>query len=314
MSGIHHVTAISGQARRNLDFYARVLGLRFVKKTVNFDDPGTYHLYYGDRVGHPGTILTFFPWEHAAPGRGGVGQALQTTFRIPESSISYWTHRFVEKGVKHTALERRFDEPVLPFTDLDGLSLALVGVAGAESESAWEGPAIPAEHAIRGFHGVTLMVDDGAPTAAVLREVLGFTSAGEDESFARFRATEAVGGVVDIRAAKGFLPGRQGRGSVHHIAFRAPDDTMQAAMAQKLVKDLGLHPTQQLDRQYFRSVYFREPGGILFEIATDAPGFAVDEPVETLGHDLKLPPFLEPRRKEIAAVLPELNTTENSVS
>jgi glyoxalase family protein len=313
MSGIHHVTAISGKAARNLAFYANVLGLRFVKKTVNFDDPGTYHLYYGDRVGYPGTILTFFPWEHAAPGRGGVGQALQTTFRIPENSLGFWTHRFVEKGVTHTAPERRFGETVLPFTDPDGMSLALVGVAGAESESAWDSPGIPAEHAIRGFHGVTLMVSDGAPTAAVLREVLGFNSAGEDGSLARFQATETIGGLVDIRTAKGFLPGRQGRGSVHHIAFRAPDDATQAAMAQKLVNDLGLNPTQQLNRQYFRSVYFREPGGILFEIATDAPGFAVDEPVETLGRDLKLPPFLEQRRKEIEAVLPELNTAESAI-
>ena len=314
MSGIHHVTAISGQARRNFDFYSHVLGLRFVKKTVNFDDPGTYHLYYGDRCGRPGTILTFFPWEHAAAGRSGVGQALQTTFRIPENAIGYWTHRFVEKGVTHTVPERRFGEPVLAFTDPDGMSLAVVGVAGAESESAWVGAGIAAEHAIRGFHGVTLMVDDGAPTAAVLRDVLGFSGAGEDGSLTRFAATEAVGGVVDIRAAKGFLPGRQGRGSVHHIAFRAADDAAQAAMARKLTNDLGLHPTAQLDRKYFRSVYFREPGGILFEIATDAPGFAVDEPVETLGRDLQLPPFLEAQRKEIEAVLPELDTAESSVS
>jgi glyoxalase family protein len=314
MSGIHHVTAISGKAARNLDFYTNVLGLRLVKKTVNFDDPGTYHLYYGDHIGHPGGILTFFPWEHAAPGRGGVGQALETTFRIPEDSIGYWTHRLIEKGVTHAAPERRFGDSALPFTDPDGMSLALVGIAGAELEPSWESPGILAEHAIRGFHGVTLMVDDGAPTAAVLREVLGFKSAGEDGSLARFQTTEAVGGLVDIRTAKGFLPGRQGRGSVHHIAFRAADDAMQTEMAQKLVKDLALHPTQQFDRQYFRSVYFREPGGILFEIATDAPGFAVDEPVETLGHDLKLPPFLEPRRKEIEAVLPELDASENSIS
>src|SRR6516162_7789426 len=217
MSGIHHVTAISGKATRNFDFYTHVLGLRFVKKTVNFDDPGTYHLYYGDRAGNPGTILTFFPWEHAATGRGGVGQALQTGFRIPENAIGYWTHRFVEKGVTHTAPERRFGEPVLPFTDPDGMSLALVGVSVAGSEAAWDGAGISVEHAIHGFHGVTLMVEDGARTAAVLREILGFRSAGEDGSLTRFAATEAVGGMVDIRAAKGFLPGRQGRGSVHHI-------------------------------------------------------------------------------------------------
>jgi glyoxalase family protein len=312
MSGIHHVTAISGNAARNLDFYTHVLGLRFVKKTVNFDDPGTYHLYYGDRVGHPGTILTFFPWEHAAPGRGGVGQTQQTSFRIPANSIGYWTHRFIEKGVAHEALERRFGEAVLPFSDPDGMSLALVGTAGAESEPSWDNGDIPAEHAIRGFHGVTLLLDDGARTAAVLRDVLGFDGIGQEGPLARFHATEAVGGIVDIRQAKGFLAGRQGRGSVHHIAFRAADDASQAAMAEKLVKDRGLHPTQQLNREYFRSVYFREPGGILFEIATDDPGFAVDEPVESLGRDLKLPPFLESRRKEIEAALPELQTTEKT--
>ena len=253
---------------------------------MNFDDPGTYHLYYGDRVGHPGTILTFFPWEHAAPGRGGVGLAQQTTFRVPASAIGYWTHRLVEHGVAHEAPEKRFGDTVLAFTDPDGMSLALVGVAGAEAEPAWSAGTIPAEHAVRGFHGVTLMVEDAARTAAVLTDVLGFKDGGRDGTLSRLRASEAVGGVIDIREAKGFLPGRLGRGSVHHIAFRAADDASQAAMAQKLVADLGLRPTHQLDRQYFRSVDFREPGGILFEIATDIPGFAVDEPVETLGHDL----------------------------
>jgi glyoxalase family protein len=310
MAGIHHVTAISGKAAHNLEFYKHVIGLRFVKKTVNFDDPGTYHLYYGDRVGHPGTILTFFPWEHAAPGRAGVGLTQQTAFRIPVGSIGYWTHRLVEKGVAHQQPERRFGEQVLSFGDPDGMSLALVGVTGAEAEPAWDGEGVPAEHAIRGFHGVTLMIEDGARTAAILRDVLGFKKAGQDGTLARFTADATVGGIVDIREAKGFLRGHLGRGSVHHIAFRAADDATQAAMARKLETEHGLHPTPQLDRQYFRSVYFREPGGILFEIATDAPGFAVDEPVESLGEHLKLPPFLEARRKEIEAVLPALDAAE----
>jgi glyoxalase family protein len=313
MSGIHHVTAISGKAARNLDFYTHVLGLRFVKKTVNFDDPGTYHLYYGDSEGHPGTILTFFPWEHAAPGRAGVGLTQETAFRVPASSIGYWTHRFVERGVTHEALEKRFGEPVLPFKDPDGLILALVGTAGAETEPAWQASDIPTEHAIRGFHGVTLLLEDVSPTAAVLTDVLGFNQVGEDGQLIRFRATEAIGGYVDIREAKGFLAGRLGRGSVHHIAFRAPDDARQAEMAHKLVANHGLRPTQQMDRQYFRSVYFHEPGGILFEIATDQPGFAVDEALDSLGRDLKLPAFLEPRRKEIEAVLPLLDTAEMRV-
>jgi glyoxalase family protein len=313
MTGLHHVTAISGKAARNLDFYTRVLGLRFVKKTVNFDDPGTYHLYYGDSEGHPGTILTFFPWEHAAPGRAGVGLTQETAFRVPASSIGYWTHRFVEMGVTHEALEKRFGEPVLPFKDPDGLMLALVGAAGAETEPARHTTDIPTEHAIRGFHGVTLLLENASPTASVLTDVLGFSEAGEDGPLIRFRAGETIGAYVDIREAKGFLAGRLGQGSVHHIAFRAADDARQAEMAHRLVANHGLRPTQQIDRQYFRSVYFREPGGILFEIATDQPGFAVDEALNSLGRDLKLPAFLEPRRKEIEAVLPPLDTAEMRV-
>jgi glyoxalase family protein len=313
MTGLHHVTAISGKAERNLDFYTHVLGLRFVKKTVNFDDPATYHLYYGDSEGHPGTILTFFPWEHAVPGRAGVGLTQETALRVPASSIGYWTHRFVEMGVAHETLERRFGEPVLPFKDPDGLMLALVGAAGAETEPAWHTTDIPTEHAIRGFHGVTLLLKDTSPTASVLTDVLDFNQAGEDGPLIRFRASETIGGYVDIREAKGFLAGQLGRGSVHHIAFRAADDARQAEMAHKLVANHGLRPTQQIDRQYFRSVYFREPGGILFEIATDQPGFAVDEAFDSLGRDLKLPAFLEPRRKEIEAVLPPLDTAEMRV-
>ncbi|HEY2534260.1 MAG TPA: ring-cleaving dioxygenase [Xanthobacteraceae bacterium] len=314
MTGIHHVTAICGNAAHNLDFYRNIVGLRLVKKTVNFDDPTTYHLYYGDRVGHPGTILTFFPWEQAAPGHGGVGFTQQTAFRVPIGSIGYWIHRFVEKAVAHEALEKRFGESVLSFTDPDGMSLALVGAVGAESEPAWAGGDVPAEHAIRGFHGVTLMLDEAGPTAAVLRDVLAFKDGGQDGPYARFCGSEGVGGIIDIREAKGFLAGRLGRGSVHHIAFRAVDDARQRTMAQKLIVDHGLSPTQQIDRQYFRSVYFREPGGILFEIATDDPGFAVDEPIGSLGRDLKLPRFLEGRRKELEAALPELNTAEQPVS
>lgn len=307
MSGIHHVTAIAGNALQNFDFYTRALGLRFVKKTVNFDDPGTYHFYYGDEAGSPGTILTFFPWEGATPGRGGVGQTQQTSFRVPSRSLGYWTHRFIEKGIAHEALEKRFGESVLPFTDPDGMSLALVGVPGLESEPGWSNGDVPAEHAIRGFRGVTLLLDNAAHTGAILTDVFSFEEAAREGSVIRFKAPGlATGGVVDIYEAKGFLPGRQGAGSVHHIAFRAKDDAEQAAMAKKLAETHGQHPTEQKDRNYFRSVYFREPGGVLFEIATDEPGFAVDEPVATLGQDLKLPRFLEAHRKDIESVLPPL--------
>jgi glyoxalase family protein len=307
MAGIHHVTAIAGQATRNYDFYTRTLGLRFVKRTVNFDDPGTYHFYYGDESGQPGTILTFFPWEHAAPGRGGVGQTQQTAFRVPAGSLGYWTHRFVDKGVAFSAPEKRFGEWVLSFVDPDGMNLALVGAIDAEQEPAWSNGDVPAEHAIRGFQGVTLLIEDAARTGAILSDVFGFERVGQEGSIIRFRAPQArEGAVVDIYEAKGFLPGRLGLGSVHHIAFRAADDVEQAEMVRKLTLNHAVHPTEQKDRNYFRSVYFREPGGILFEIATDIPGFAVDEPVATLGEALKLPAFLEPRRKEIEGVLPAL--------
>jgi glyoxalase family protein len=307
MSGIHHVTAVAGKPARNLDFYTRILGLRFVKKTVNFDDPGTYHFYYGDEVGHPGTILTFFPWEHAAPGRAGVGFAQETTFRVPAASLGYWTHRFVEKGVEHSGIEQRFDESVLTFVDPDGMRLALVGVEGAQRETGWSNGDVPAERAIRGFHGTTLMLGEAGPTGAILTDVFGFAEVAREGTVVRYRAGDAVfANVVDIREAGNFLPGRMGRGSVHHIAFRAIDDAAQAAMAEKVEKNHGLQHTEQKDRQYFRSIYFREPGGMLFEIATDQPGFAVDEPVERLGTGLKLPAFLESRRAELEAVLPDL--------
>jgi glyoxalase family protein len=313
MSGIHHVTAISGSAARNIDFYTRTLGLRLVKKTVNFDDPGTYHLYYGDEDGHPGTILTFFPWEHAAAGRNGVGLTEETAFRVPQSAIGYWTHRLIEKGVAHEALAHRFGEPVLAFTDPHGLRLALVGVAGAEDEPGWTAGEIPAEHAIRGFHGVTLMLESAGKTGAVLTEVLGFKETGREGSLIHYEAEGAgPGHVVVLRDAGGFLAGRMGRGSVHHVAFRAKDDAEQAAMAETLQSALGITTTEQKDRQYFRSVYFREPGGIIFEIATDAPGFAIDEPKATLGSALKLPPFLESHRQAIEAALPPLAQKEEA--
>jgi glyoxalase family protein len=307
MAGIHHVTAIAGKPARNLEFYSRILGLRFVKKTVNFDDPGTYHFYYGDEVGHPGTILTFFPWEGAAAGRAGVGLAQETAFRVPAASLGYWTHRLVDKGIEHGKIERRFNEPVLTLTDPDGMRLALVGVEGAESEKAWSGGDVPAEQAIRGFHSMTLMLAEAAPTADILTGVFGFKEIARDGALIRYRADDAMSGnIIDIREAIDFLPGRMGRGSVHHIAFRAADDDEQKAMAKRVSKKYGLHHTEQKDRQYFRSVYFHEPGGVLFEIATDQPGFTVDEPAERLGTDLKLPHFLESHRNDLERVLPDL--------
>ena len=306
-SGIHHVTSIAGSARRNLAFYTDTLGMRLVKKTVNFDDPATYHLYYGDPAGRPGTILTFFPWEGVPPGRAGIGEVHETVFSVPESSIGYWTQRFVEKGVAHETPVKRFGEITVAFKDSDGTRLALAGAKAIEPADAWGAGRVPPEHAIRGFHGVSLLLAEAAPTAAILSDVFGFVADGREGSTERYRAPDvATGGVVDLTTAGEFLAARQGAGSVHHIAFRAVDDAAQAAMAKKLVQDHRLYPTEQKDRNYFRSVYFREPGKVLFEIATDPPGFAIDEPIESLGQALKLPPFLEGRRAEIEAALPAL--------
>ncbi|MDQ0512030.1 ring-cleaving dioxygenase [Ancylobacter amanitiformis] len=306
-NGIHHVTAIAGNARRNVEFYTRALGLRLVKKTVNFDDPGTYHFYYGDEAGAPGTILTFFPWDHVAPGRLGIGETQETAFRVPAGSIGYWTQRFIEKGIVHQPIVHRFGETVLAFKDPHGMRLSLIGVPGIENEAAWIGTDVPAEHAIRGFHSVNLLLAEAAPTGAILTDIFGFKEIGREGSLVRFKAEGTdIGGIVDIHEAGGFLPARMGGGSVHHIAFRAADDAAQEEMVRKLVENHGIHTTEQKDRNYFRSVYFREPGHVLFEIATDVPGFDADEPRTTLGEALKLPDFLEGRRRQIEAVLPEI--------
>ena len=306
-SGIHHVTSIASSARRNLDFYTQTLGLRLVKKTVNFDDPGSYHFYYGDAAGHPGTILTFFPWEGAAPGRLGIGEAQETVFSIPEGSIGYWTQHLIEKGVAHDQPARRFGETALAFKDSDGTRLALIGVRDLEAKPAWSANGVPAEHAVRGFHSVSLLLAEAGPTAAILTDVFGFVAGGAEGSTQRYQAPGVeLGGIVDLRTAGQFLTARQGAGSVHHIAFRAADDAAQAAMVRKLIEDHHLRPTEQKDRNYFRSVYFREPGRALFEIATDPPGFAIDEAPDSLGTTLKLPPFLESRRAAIEAALPKL--------
>jgi len=307
MPGIHHVTAIAGDPARNLNFYKRDLGLRFVKRTVNFDDPSTYHFYFGDANGSPGTILTFFVWPKAVAGSPGGGEVHQTAFRVPLSSLDYWTKRLTERGVSCQAMETRFGEPVLPFFDPDGMRLMLVGVAGAESEPAWSNGEISKDYAVRGFHGATLVLDSAERTGAILTDVLGFREVGREGALTRFTASgDAKGCLIDIQEKAGAMRGHQGRGSVHHIAFRAADDAQQAMMAEKLISGHQRHPTEQKDRNYFRSIYFREPGGVLFEIATDIPGFAVDETVDMLGRNLKLPGFLETRRREIESGLPVL--------
>jgi glyoxalase family protein len=304
-SGIHHVTAIAGEPQRNVDFYVGVLGLRLVKKTVNFDDPGTYHLYYGDGVGTPGAVMTFFPWAGAPRGRIGSGQLTVTSFSIPATSLGHWTERLVEGGVRFEKPEDRFGETILRFPDPDGLRLGLVAAADEGREGWSDGPA-PAEHAVRGFHHVMLTVADPSRTAKLMTDTLGFRQIGEAEGRTRYEAGEGgPGSTVDLADGTGFPRGTMGVGTVHHVAFRVPDDETQLALREE-VAALGYNVTPVLDRNYFRSIYFREPGGVLFEIATDPPGFAVDEEVEHLGENLKLPPWLEPQREQLEGTLPSL--------
>jgi glyoxalase family protein len=302
--GLHHVTAIAGAPQPNAAFYTDLLGLRLVKRTVNFDDPGTYHLYYGDGRGRPGTILTFFPYLQAAPGRAGAGMAQATAFAVPTNALDAWMERFADRAVDFDAARERFGAGVLTFEDPDGLRLELVADATAEAAEGWRDGTVPASAAIRGFHGVTLGLRDPAPTARVLADVLGWSEAGEEDGRLRFRAPGGgLGRVVDLVRAEG--AGRGAAGTVHHVAFRARTDDEQAALADA-ARAARLQVTAVKDRQYFRAVYFREPGGVLFEIATDAPGFATDETPESLGTELRLPPWLEERRAAIERRLPPL--------
>ncbi|GBQ32455.1 VOC family protein [Gluconacetobacter sacchari] len=296
-----HVTAMSGAARGNVAFYTDVLGQRLVKKTVNFDDPGTYHLYYGDTLGTPGTILTYFPWENAAAGRAGLGEVGETHLGIPEGAFGWWRERLAAHDVAGLEETMSFGAPILRFRDPDGMRFALVETETITDEP-WTTSDIPVEVAIRTIVGVRLTLGATEATATILTDVFGYETAGVEGD-----VTRLVSGAshVDLEQARGG-PARLGRGSVHHVAFRAADDTDQARMASVLRERHGIATTEQRDRQYFRSVYFREPGGVLFEIATDAPGFDVDEPRASLGEALKLPPTLERHRVEITRVLPEL--------
>ena len=311
IEGIHHVTALARDPQVNVDFYTGVLGLRLVKKTVNFDDPGTYHLYYGDEQGRPGTIITFFPWPMAKRGTHGAGQATATAFSVPEGSLGWWADRLEKLGIAAEAPKPRqgFDEEVLTLLDPDGLKLELVARAG-DDRAPWTGGPVPAEHAIRGFEGVTLTEWNPEVTAAVVRDVMGFRPAGEGKDRVRFEAgTGGPGTRVDILARPDAPRGHVSAGTVHHVAFRVADDPAQAAWHEELTEE-GFHVSPILDRQYFHSIYFRERGGVLFELATDPPGFTKDEPVEALGSGLRLPPWLEPDRSRIEEILPKVAVRE----
>jgi len=307
--GIHHVTAIAGDPQENLDFYVGVLGLRLVKRTVNQDDPGTYHLFYGDALGHPGTELTFFPWPGGSPGIPGVGQAATVAFAVPEGALEYWIRRLRTSGMAFEGPVGRSDEEAIAFSDPHGLNLELV--AGPETGdrplwSAWEGGPVPPEYAIRGVHAVAVKETRADPTGAFLTDTLGFRLAAEAEGRLRFHAAEGgSGALLDLLPHPGERRGRVAVGTVHHVAWRTPDPPQQERW-REAIAERGVSITPVIDRFWFRSIYFREPGGVLFEIATDGPGFTVDEDKDDLGQRLILPPWLEPQRQQIEAVLPPL--------
>ena len=299
LPGLHHITAIAGDPQKNVDFYTGVLGLRLVKITINYDDPGSYHLYYGDEAGSPGSILTFFAWPGGTPGTRGTAQAAVTSFSVPEGSLGEWQKRFEQHHVRYESPTRRWEEEALTFYDPDGLQMELAAHLGAEERAAWsEGP-IPLEYATRGFHSVTLSLKDKMRTAKLLTETMGFQLLREEGARARYIAGEqGAARTVDILTLPDVREGRVGVGSVHHVAWRTPTDAQQQAWQELLLKQ-RYQVSPVMDRQYFHSIYFREPGGVLFEIATDLPGFTADEPLESLGTRLCLPDWLEPDRDKI---------------
>jgi catechol 2,3-dioxygenase-like lactoylglutathione lyase family enzyme len=307
IGGLHHVTAITADAQKNIDFYTGVLGLRLVKLTVNFDDPASYHLYYGDELGRPGTIMTFFAWPGAYRGQVGPPQVSVTAFAAPLSSLDFWAKQLNTQNVE--PISERFGQRVLGFVDPDGMRLEIVGVADVKGQP-WTKGGIPAEHAIRSFHGVTISEEGYENTAKLLTEVMGFKFLGSESNRFRYRAGDGIGSVIDIVCIPGGRQGSMGAGVVHHVAFRTSDDAQQGAW-RKQIASLGFNISPVMDRNYFHSIYYREPGGVLFEIATENPGFSIDEPVEKLGTKLMLPPPLEQYRAEIEKVVTPIRLPKN---
>jgi len=308
--GLHHVTAIANDPQRNLDFYVGLLGLRFVKRTVNFDDPGTYHFYFGDERGTPGTILTFFPWPGARRGSRGTGQIESTAFAISPGSIGYWHDRLKQQQISAEKISR-FDEEGIRFVDPDGLLLELIGSKSLAAIESWRDGPIPSEHSLRGFHSVSAALEGYEKTARLI-ETFGYRLIAESGNRFRFESSDekAPGRIIDLLCVPDAGFGNVAAGTVHHIAFRAKDDAEQLAWRKHLV-DLGYNVTPVIDRTYFHSVYFREPGGVLFEIATEPPGFTLDEKVEELGTHLRIPPWMESARSQIEKTLPPIQVPGN---
>ncbi|MEX2109912.1 MAG: ring-cleaving dioxygenase [Gemmatimonadaceae bacterium] len=309
ITGLHHVTAIAGDAQENVDFYSAVLGMRLVKKSVNQDSPGTYHLFYADGVGHPGTDITFFPWPEMSAALPGVGLSMEVSLAVPLDSLEFWAQRFTELGLRHQPIESRRGARALPFRDSHGLPLALVETGDAREFTAWpESPVLPARQ-ILGLHSVRLWERDLGQTAAFLTGTLGFEPMRVEGEWTGFALNGGGSGrYLEIREIPDMARGKWGTGGVHHVAWRVPDDATELEVRER-IEQARRRPTEVIDRFWFKSVYFLEPGGVLFEIATDGPGFTADEDVSTLGERLVLPPWLEPQRAEIEASLPELSVS-----
>jgi len=310
--GLHHVTAIAGPAQENLDFYSGVLGMRLVKKSVNQDDPGTYHLFYADAEGHPGTDLTFFPWAQMAPSREGYGLSSEVSLAVPSGSLDFWSDRLQQHGLTVSPLESRFGQPVLPLRDPHGLHVALVESQDSLGRpfTAWNQSPIPKSHQIRGLESARLVERDLVRTSSFLTEAMGFAHLGTENGWHRYGVAGGKSGAyVDLYESPTSGRGAWGTGSIHHLAWRVDDEAHQLEVRQR-VQEGGSRPTPVIDRFWFKSVYFPEPGGVLFELATEGPGFAVDEDPERLGESLVLPPWLEPERAQIEAALPPLQTPQ----
>jgi len=304
--GLHHITAIANNAKINHDFYTNILGLRLVKKTVNFDDPGTYHFYFGNETGDPGTILTFFPWEGIGKGKTGVGMATGIGYAVPAGSLTFWADRFNKYNVTQGEISESFGEQLLPFQDPDGLNLQLIVPAKNDERKAWETGEIKSDTATKGFHSVVLTLKNIKATAEILTDIFGYRLLKQEGNRYRF-ITDAIetASIVDLVEMPDGATGISAAGTNHHIAFRVKDEAAQMEFREKIISK-GLNITPKINRDYFYSLYFREPGGVLFEIATDNPGFATDETVDTLGSSLRLPKQYEPARAKIEKVLPKL--------
>jgi glyoxalase family protein len=307
ISGLHHVTAIASDPQRNLDFYIGALGLRLVKRTINFDDPGSYHFYFADGRGTPGTILTFFPWPNGWRGHRGSGEIVATAFNIPRTSFGYWGERLKAYNIVADTTSQRFGESVIRFTDPDGMQVELIASTSSPEVQGWAGNDVPPEHALRGFHSVSAALEGYERTAKLLTDVFGYTLVHQQENRFRFAATPDgnAGKFIDLLCVPDGPRATGGAGSVHHIAFRTKDDAEQLLWREKIAS-LGYNVSPVMDRTYFNSIYFREPGGILFEIATDPPGFTIDETEEELGEKLRLPHWMENARGEIEKFLPAI--------